>query len=109
MYKYNTLLTLSYFIAHKDNYNLEELKRKLGISNKELIDLINEMFDDLLLEYKGSLITLTLKGRMALLNTPMDDYYEIDDIEGRLFNDKWPVDKPFYVHGFSKKKWRGSR
>ena len=109
MDKYDILLTLNYFIVHKEDYDLDELKRKLGLSNKQLIVLINEMFDNHLLEYKGNLITLTLKGRMTLINTPMDDYCEMDDIEGCLFNDKWPVDKPFYVHGFSKKKWRGSR
>lgn len=53
---------------------------------------------------------ISFAGRMWLMNSPMEEYYEAKEgeLENSVLKEAWPLDKPFYVRNFSKKKWRNS-
>ena len=53
-------------------------------------------------------LRISFKGRMFLMNSSMESYEEVseEEVSKCLLGDPWPIDKPFYVKKFSKKKWR---
>lgn len=108
MKEYLVLLILSYFKFHIVEYDLDELMKRLGVSFEQFSDLLDYLFREELLEYRDSKMSLSFKGRMLLMNSDMEYYNETDDVNSYLFQEKWPVDRPFSVHCFSKKKWRGN-
>jgi hypothetical protein len=108
MDEYLKLLILAYFKNHIGEYSFEELRKSVGVSGLQFGEIMDEVFVERLLKYEDAKIFLTFKGRMLLMNSSMEEYHEVDDIEEVLFREKWPIDKPFIVHGFSKKKWRDS-
>lgn len=110
MSEYLKLLVLSYFKNHVIEYSLEDLRYMTGVTTLQLNDLIDEMFADGLLQYENYKMILTFKGRMILMNSAMEEYYDNNcNIDELFFEEKWPLDKPFLVHGFSKLKWRDSQ
>lgn len=108
MDEYIKLLILAYFKSHTEEYDLIELNRKIGVPFTMFMELIDTVIDEGLLEYIGLKLTLTFKGRMKLLHSSMENYCEIDSIEDSFFSEKLDINTPFFVHNFSKKKWRDS-
>ena len=102
-------LVLAYFRQFGREYSLYDLKDKIGISMGLLNEILDELFQKGFLEYRDNLIGLTISGRIALSNSELEGY--LFDEENYLDKEeiiKWPLDKVYVVHSFSKKKWRGS-
>ena len=109
MNEYLKLLILSYFKDHVEEYSFEELMHIIGVSTIQFDKIIDEIFEDELLKYDGVKIVLTFKGRVMLMNSSMEEYsYDNYDMDELFFDEKWPLDKPFLVNGFSRAKWRNS-
>ena len=108
MDEYLVLLVLVYFKEHTLEYDLEELRERIGVTFEQLFELINYMFEEKLLKYVELKMTLSFKGRLLLMNSNMENYTEREQCNVQTFKERWPMDKPFYVHDFSKKKWRNS-
>lgn len=109
MDNYVECLVLAYFKQFGQEYSLYDLKDKMGISMGLLNEILDGLFQRGLLEYRDNLIGLSLSGRIALSSSELEDY--LFDEENYLDNEeviKWPLNKVYVVHGFSKKKWRGS-
>lgn len=103
MDEYNKLLILAYFKEYRENYSFSEIKRHLGITNMYLYTLLNQLISDELLIYKEYLLTLSLKGRIYIMNNNMDWFKFIEIPDTNINENKWPIDKPYIPKNFSKK------
>lgn len=108
MKELHKLLVLVLLLEQKNNYDLEDIRNNIGISVRDFYKLMDEMFDEDLVEYRENLLSISFKGRMMLATNDMDSFLEHSGIEDELFNERWPIDKPYYVRKFSQKKWRDS-
>ena len=108
--EYVELLILAYFRNHVDEYSLSELRHSIGISFAQLEDMLERMIVEKKLIYEESMLRISFAGRLWLMNSPMEEYYEAKEgeLENSVLKEAWPLDKPFYVRNFSKKKWRNS-
>lgn len=102
-------LVLAYFKQFSQEYSLYDLKDKIGISMGLLNEILDSLFRRGLLEYRDNLIGLSKSGRIALSNSELDGYFfDEEEYLEKEDSTKWPLDKVYAVHSFSKKKWRGS-
>lgn len=102
-------LVLAYFGQFGQEYSLYDLKDKIGLSMGGLNEILDGLFQKGLVEYKDDLIRLSMRGRIALSSSELEGYlYDEENRFDKEENMKWPVDKVYAVHGFSKKKWRRS-
>lgn len=107
MDEYIRLLILAYFKEFKEEYNLVELKEKIGISFNMLDNYISELIESDKLYYKHNMLSISQKGRIQLMNSELENYSFCNDLEKEFLNEKWNIEKIYCVHEFSKKKWRG--
>lgn len=105
--EYLKQLILVYFKEYGENYDILDLGSKIGITITTLSDYIYELIENNFLRYEDDLLQLTLKGRIYLSNTLMEDYTFKSDISLLYEHNKWDINKIYCVHEFSKKKWRG--
>lgn len=109
MDNYVECLVLAYFKQFGQEYSLYDLKDKIGISMGLLNEILDSLFQRELLEYRDNLIVLSKRGRLALSNSELEEYlFGEEKYLGKEEVTKWPLEKVFVVHGFSKSKWRGS-
>lgn len=109
MDNYVEALVLAYFKQFSRDYSLYDLKDKIGISMGLLNEILDSLFRRGLLEYRDNLIGLSKRGRITLSNSELDGYFfDEEEYLEKEDSTKWPLDKVYVVHGFSKKKWRGS-
>lgn len=108
MNEFVELLILAYFREYKTRYSASDLAYKLGVT----LDLLNSYIEELLekeeLFINRNMILISKKGRLVLDNSDMENYsfdsesYLIDGVK-----EKWPKEKVYPIHSFSKNKWRG--
>ena len=110
MDEYIELLVLVYFRDHVEDYSFSELREMIGISYIQLDEILDHMIFENKLVYEDFVLKMSFEGRMMLMKSSMEDYRLITEVEidSYFFKTKWPMDKPFYVSGFSKKKWRNA-
>ena len=108
--EFTMLLILAYFKELKEDYSLSELKELLGVSLETLDENIEELLNNGILHInEKSLISLTHKGRIVLMNSKMENYsFKSDIYDSELLKETWPISKPYSVHKFKRFKWRGS-
>lgn len=106
--EYIELLILSYFKNHSEEYSLQKLRSLLGISFSQLDEIIDEMISNGLLIYDDFILRISFEGRIKLMKSSMERYEQVSEIEIReqLLKEPWPIDKPYMVKRFSRKKWR---
>ncbi len=109
MDRYVQLLILAYFREIKTEYQLTDLREKIGIPFHMLDDYIDEMIKAAMLQYDNNMIRLSEKGRLELLHSEMEDYSFTNDLEEAFTGKKWEIDNIYCVGKFSQKKWRGSK
>lgn len=101
-------LILAYFKAKNSQYSFKEIAALLGISQSVTIEYIQELMALGELEYRDSLLCLTLKGRTRIQNTALDYFtfdqdqtdYMISDVN---MNEAWPIDRVYIPKHFSRK------
>lgn len=110
MEEYVKLLVLAYFKNHLGEYSLSELREIIGISFVQLDYILEQMISDGELFFEDAKLRISFKGRLFLMNSSMEGYKEVPEgeVDKGLLGEPWPIDKPFYVRKFSKKKWRDS-
>ncbi len=109
MNNYVEYLVLAYFRQLGQEYNLYDLKERIGISIRMLNEILDDLFNRRLLEYKDNLIVLSKEGRLALSNSDLEEYtFDEEEYFEKEDGVKWPLEKVYVVHAFSKNKWRGS-
>ena len=64
---YLELLILAYFREVGEEYSLYELKEIIGVSIKQIEEMVDALLDEKLLMYQNYLLTLSIKGRINLL------------------------------------------
>lgn len=108
MNEYVELLILAYFREYMARYSASDLAYKLGVTLDLLNSYIEELLENKELCINENMISISKKGRLVLANSDMENYSF--DSESYLINDgkeKWPKEKVYPVHGFSKNRWRG--
>jgi len=106
--EYVELLILAYFREYRTSYSVSDLAYKLGLTIELLNSYIEELLEKKELCIKENMISISKGGRLALENSDMENYsfdsesYLIDGVK-----EKWPIEKVYPVHSFSKNKWRG--
>lgn len=110
MEEYIELLVLTYFRDHTEEYSLSELREMIGVSLKQLDEIIDRMICEKKLIYEDSMLRISFDGRIMLMDSSMEDYHIVneEEINSRLLKANWPIDKPYFVSKFSKKKWRNA-
>lgn len=109
MNEYLKLLILAYFREKDKDYSLQELSTLIGVNLIMLDNILEDLFEKQFLLYKERMIILTHKGRLKLMNSNLEEYnFSMDNFENEFEGEKWPIDRPFYVHRFSEKVWRNS-
>ncbi len=110
MNEYVELLILAYFREYRTSYSASDLAYNLGVT----IDLLNSYLEELLekkvLCINENMISISKEGRIVLENSDMENYSF--DSESYLIDggkERWPKEKVYPVHGFSKNKWRGGK
>lgn len=108
MNEYVELLILAYFREYGARYSALDLLCKLGVT----LDLLNSYLEELLerkeLCINENMISISKEGRLALNDSDMENYSF--DSESYLIDggkEKWPKERAYPVHCFSKNKWRG--
>ena len=110
MEEYVELLVLVYFRDHTEEYSFSELREMIGVSLKQLDEIIDRMICEKKLIYEDSMLRISFGGRIMLMDSSMEDYRIVneEEINSRLLKANWPIDKPYFVSKFSKKKWRNA-
>ena len=98
MDEYISLLILAYFKEFKEEYNLTELKEKIGISFNMLDNYICELVEEEKLHYKQNMLSVSQKGRLELLKSDLENYSFCNDLEGGFSDEKWSIEKIYCVH-----------
>lgn len=72
--------------------------------------ILEQMISDGELFFEDAKLRMSFKGRLFLMNSSMEGYKEVPEgeVDKCLLGEPCPIDKPFYVRQFSKKKWRDS-
>lgn len=106
---YLELLILAYFREVGEEYSLYELKEIIGVSIKQIEEMVDALLDEKLLMYQNYLLTLSIKGRNKLANSEMENYsFKSDNYIIMNKRERWPLEKPYPIHDFLTNKWRGS-
>ncbi len=108
MNEYVELLILAYFREYSTRYTASDLAYKLGVTIELLNSYLEELLEKKELCIKENMISISKEGRLVLENSDMENYSF--DSESYLIDsgkEKWPKEKVYPVHGFSKNKWRG--
>ena len=101
-------LILGYIKTKKGKYSFRELAEILGISKNVVTRHIQQLIEDGKLEYKNSLLSITLHGRVQIQNKPVD-YFDFTneniDYHANAINPEkaWPLDKVYIPDSFSGK------
>ena len=109
MDEYIELLILAYFREFHKEYDLTDLKNKIGISYTMLDEYLSKLVDEQKLKYIDNLLRITKEGRIALMNSELESYSYSQELEQIYSSEKWSLDKIYCVHKFGDKKWRGNR
>lgn len=77
-------IILAYFKSHKNEYSFAALAALLGISLSRMDDIIEGLLQEEMLEYnKSHMLSLSPKGRLAILNQKVDSITFSDNIRFR--------------------------
>ena len=74
MEEYIELLVLTYFRDHTEEYSLSELREMIGVSLKQLDEIIDRMICEKKLIYEDSMLRISFDGRIMLIDSSMEDY-----------------------------------
>ena len=101
MIEYVELLILAYFREYGTRYLASDLANKLGVT----LDLEKKE-----LCIKENMISISKEGRLILDDSAMENYsFESESYLINVGKERWPKEKVYPVHGFSKNKWRGGK
>lgn len=102
MNEYRKLLVLQYLDEVKKEYKIQEIFQRLGFEIEQGIILIEEMFEEDLLEYKNNLINITKKGREILDKVPNNDMeiYEGNILMNRKISPKLKIGEIYIPKNF---------
>lgn len=108
MNEYVKLLILAYFREYRTRYSASDLATKLGVTLDLLNSYIEELFAKKELCINENMISISKEGRLVLENSDMENYsFDSESYLIKGSKEKWPKEKVYPVHGFSKNKWRG--
>lgn len=80
VYEYKELLILVYFKNYSGSYSIVDLKNKLGMSFFNIVKQIQKMIDEgLLCIADNNLVSLTLKGRIYLGKSKVENFKFLDN------------------------------
>lgn len=101
-------LILAYFKERKEQYSFQELAICLGISQNATTEHIQALITSGELEYKDSLLRLTLAGRTRIQNSAMDYFRFTQEEKSNLISDvniseAWPIERVYIPKSFSRK------
>ena len=104
---FRKLLTLAYFREHNDDYSRSELRDVLGVTLSTIEQIIDSLITEEYLEVDNCMIRLTLKGRIKLINSKLENYSFhapcIFENAGKYI----VYSKPVKNNGFKHRKWVG--
>lgn len=100
--------TLAYFKRHKDGYSFTALAKQLGIPVLKMDDVISCLLQEGMLAYnEAHMLSLTQKGRLAMLNRREDFVDTSWDIRFRYSkidpDSALPIDQVYIPKGFMAK------
>lgn len=73
MDEYRELLVIDYFMNKKDNYDINDIVKKLGISREKVLKLLNSLIKKGMITYKDFLLEITDEGKRFVKKNDM--YY----------------------------------
>ena len=76
---YRKILILQYLEKKNDNYSIIEILKNIGIEASVGNEILEEMIEEKLIEYKEYLINITEKGKERLKKIEENTYQIIDD------------------------------
>lgn len=110
MIEYVELLILAYFREYGTRYSASDLANKLGVTLDLLNSYLEEMLERKELCIKENMISISKEGRLILDDSAMENYsFESESYLINVGKERWPKEKVYPVHGFSKNKWRGGK
>ena len=108
MDEYVRLLILAYFREHSKGYTIEELCMMIGLFSEQANCFIDRLLEEGFLEYKGYLLSISLKGRILLMHSKLEDYRFTADLKRELFKADAIDVKYISLSSFAKEKWFGN-
>lgn len=104
MDEYRKLLILQYFLEKKENYNINEITVKLGISNMKMLNLIGNLIEMNLLKYNNYLLEITDSGRQNIEKNDIYIMYNNDIVNTEInILEKMNIDDIYIPKKFLKK------
>lgn len=88
MIDYKYLIILSYFYQNNSGeYSFSRIQNYVGLTFRQLEDILFHLIDDKFLEYKENLLFITSKGVIKVLSNNMDSFPFELDIEYESINE----------------------